>query len=117
MNEESQRNRALIAAIIKQAIDDVRTNIGHPSIGKGENAEAVINDAFDFIFSDRINWFAESVDMDVDAIREALLRSQFKRCTMHEIPLTKDRDIENRKRFNFRENYERYRATTGSQVH
>jgi len=115
--EEYGPERALIAAIVRQAVDDARMPAEGAALAREPETHKIIADAFDFLFTDRINWFAETLDLDVDAIREALLVTQFRRCTMHEIPLTKDRDRENRKRHNFRENYERYRESISIKVH
>lgn len=106
--EDAEPCRRLFSAIIQLAIEDARTV---PDQGDGirvfsEKMEAA-KDAINFLFSDRIYWYADKIDLDVEELRRALLRQTQERC--HDCSMTShERTLENRKRLNFRLNYQTF---------
>jgi hypothetical protein len=90
----------LLASVVLQAIYDARTGI-----------DEVADEAMEFLFSDRINVFCDILGYDAEAFKKGLLATQSQRC--HDCKMTSmDRTRENRYRFNFKKNYDVYRAKT-----
>lgn len=114
--EENQPYLKLVAATVLQAITDAKLN-GELCHKKGNGySQNDIQDAIEFLFSDRLDVYCEILDLDPDALREGLLRETKERC--HDVRLTAhQRDLENRKRYNFRVNYDLYRPTARNQFH
>lgn len=114
--EENQPYLKLVAATVLQAITDAKLN-GELCHNKGNGySQNDIQDAIEFLFSDRLDVYCEILDLDPDALREGLLRETKERC--HDVRLTAhQRDLENRKRYNFRVNYDLYRPTASNQFH
>lgn len=111
--EDAEPCRRLFSAIIQLAIEDARTV---PDQGDGirifsEKMEAA-KDAIHFLFSDRIYWYADKIDLDVEELRRALFRQTQERC--YDCKMTShERSLENRKRLNFRLNYQTFYEPIG----
>lgn len=106
--------KRLIAAIILQALHDARqAPMGYNSPSQEEEICNNAEDAIDFLCSDRLNIYCEMLEIDPEALRENLIKEQHKRCDDCRIS-SFDRSKENRHRYNFRMNYELYRATTSN---
>jgi len=106
--------KRLIAAIILQALHDARqAPMGYNSPSQEEEICNNAEDAIDFLCSDRLNIYCEMLEIDPETRRENSTKEQHKRgddCRMSSC----DRSKENRHRYNFRMNYELYRATTSN---
>lgn len=109
--DETEPYRNLLAAILMQAINDARMYLDD------DNTDALltqndIRDAIEFITTDRSKIYCEYLDIDHDRFITDFMALQFSRC--NDARLTAhQRDMENRKRYNFRKNYERHTPTAG----
>lgn len=95
----------LLSSVVLQAIYDARTHLIDI-----KTEDDVAYDAVDFLFSDRIGIYCEVLGYDPDAFREGLLATQSQRCDDCKMT-SMDRTRENRYRYNFKKNYDVYRAT------
>ena len=105
---EHEPYKRLIAAVILQAVHDARfipAEYNSPSLAA--EIEEAAEDAIQFLFTDRLNIYCEMLEIDPDAFRESLIKEQNKRCDDCRIT-SFERSRENRYRYNFRINYERY---------
>lgn len=114
--EENQPYLKLIAATVLQAINDCKLN-GEFCHKKGNGYyQHDIQDAIEFIFSDRLDVYCSILDIDPDALREGLIKETRERC--HDVRITAhQRDMENRKRYNFKVNYDLYGPATGNELY
>ena len=112
---EEVPEKRLIAAIMLQAIEDARLTLTAKEMKASviTDKNSLVQEAIDFLFTDRSDIYWSILDIDPAAFRESFVRSQSQR--LHDVRMSYEhRDRENRKRYNFMANYELYRPTTSN---